>query len=78
MSSEPEPSQRFDLCASLEEMIENPEGEFALSCDLDDALDLLARVRNYCVVDDDRLPLTRMLGLEKDIDTLLARHRRHP
>jgi len=75
--NEPKSGQRFDLTASLEQMKVNPEGEFALSSDLDDALDLLARVRNYSVVDSFDTG-TRLLGLEREIDEVLARHRRHP
>lgn len=43
----------------------------------DDALDLLARVRNYSVVDSFDTG-TRLLGLEREIDEVLARHGRHP
>lgn len=39
--NEPKSGQRFDLCATLEEMVESPTGEFALASDLDAALDLL-------------------------------------
>lgn len=44
--NEPKSGQRFDLCASLEEMIESPTGEFALASDLDAALALLQRWKN--------------------------------
>lgn len=43
---EPQPGQRFDLTASLEDMEVNPKGEFALASDLDEALDLLQRWKN--------------------------------
>lgn len=67
--NEPESGQRFDLNASLEEMIENPKGEFALASDLDEALDLLARWRKEYAKNSHE---------SRDTLALLRKHGRHP
>lgn len=71
MTNEPQSGQRFDLTASLEQMEVNPEGEFALASDLDDALDLLARALDVINQHAETV-------LTADINEVLDRHRRHP